>query len=116
MAGVLLAAGILLVAETLNILAEMWAAGLPSTSSLFELKNLYLFVMVLVGCSLLLVGYSVAYHTTKNIWVATVGSIGGILIMEPFLAYTLFHQLPERGSLVGFVLGAIGLIVTVTWR
>lgn len=58
---------ILFLAESLNIWAEMLSAKLPGTFSLFEPKNLFLFGMVLVGCSLLLFGYSIGYHATKNI-------------------------------------------------
>ncbi len=100
----------------MNILAEMLAAKLPAAASLFETKNLYLFAMIFVGCALLLFGYAIGYNTTKNIWVVTAVAISALLIIEPTLAYILFHQLPEKGALLGFLLGAVGLIVTLVWR
>ncbi len=116
MQALVFALGILIVAEVLNILAEMFAAQLPGVASLFERQNLFLFGMVFAGCSLLLVGYSMGYGAAKNIWVVTAMSVGGILVVEPILAWTFFHQLPEKGAIVGLVLGAIGLIATVAWR
>ncbi len=116
MQALVLTLGILIIAEGLNVLAEMFAAQLPGVASLFERQNLYLFGMVFVGCSLLLVGYSMGYSAAKNIWAVTAMSIGGILVVEPILAWTFFHQVPEKGAIVGLLLGVTGLIATVAWR
>jgi len=113
--GVLLSFGLLIVGEGINIWAEMLSAKLPGAQSLFEYKNLPLFAMVIIGCSFLLFGYSVGFQASKSIWTVTVASVVAILIIEPFLAYAFFHQLPEKGALVGLILGAIGFIATITW-
>ncbi len=110
----LFAIAILFVGEGINIWAEMISARLPA-SSLFEPGHLFLFGMVIVGCSFLLFGYSLGYQSTKNIWIITAASVVGILIVEPVLAYLFFHQLPVKGSLVGLLLGAAGLIATIVW-
>jgi hypothetical protein len=82
---------------------------------LLEARNLPLFLIVLVGCSLLLFGYAIGYQASKNIWTVTVSSVVAILIVEPFLAYFFFHQLPEKGALVGMILGAAGFLATILW-
>ncbi len=114
--GIIFSFIILIIAEGLNIWAEMLSARLPGVNSLFEPKNFFLFGVVLIGCSLLLFGYAIGYGASKNIWTVTVSSIVAILIVEPFLAYFFFHQLPEKGALVGLILGVIGFIATVMWR
>lgn len=116
MIGMLLSFGLLVIGEGLNIWSEMLSAKLPGPASLFEAKNLALFGIVIVGCSFLLFGYSIGYGSSKNIWTVTVSSIVAILIVEPVLAYMFFHQLPERGALVGLIFGVIGFIATVVWR
>jgi hypothetical protein len=40
-------------------------------------------------------------------------SIGSILLVEPTFALLVFNQLPSRGAAIGFVLGAIGLVVAL---
>ncbi len=115
MFGVIFSFLILVVGEGLNIWAEMLSAKLPGPNSLLEFKNAILFLMVFVGCSFLLVGYSVGYGASKSIWTVTVASVVAILITEPFLAYFFFHQLPHKGELVGLVLGIIGFIATIVW-
>ncbi len=113
--GALLSSALLIVGEGINVWAEMMSAKLPTTASLFRPENLFLFGMVIVGCSFLLFGYSVGYTATKNIWTVTVASVVAILITEPVLAYMFFSQLPEKGALVGMILGIAGFIATVTW-
>ena len=113
--GVFLSFALLIVGEGINIWAEMLSAKLPGAHSLLEPRNLFLFAMVIIGCSFLLFGYSTGFQASKNIWTVTVSSVVAILVTEPFLAYFFFHQLPEKGALLGLVLGAIGFIATVTW-
>lgn len=115
MLGVLLSFALLVVGESFNILAEMFSAKLPSAQALLEYKNFFLFGMVILGCSFLLFGYAIGYGASKNIWTVTVSSVVAILIVEPFLAYFFFHQLPQKGALVGVILGALGFIATVVW-
>ena len=115
MVGVLFSFALLVVGEGINILAEMFSAKLPGWHSLLESRNLFLFAMVIIGCSFLLFGYAIGYGASKSIWTVTVSSVVAILLVEPFLAYAFFRQLPEKGALVGVVLGAIGFIATVVW-
>jgi hypothetical protein len=71
--------------------------------------------MVILGCSFLLFGYTIGYQASKNIWVVSVSSVVAILLIEPILGYAFFQQLPEKGALVGAILGALGFIVTLVW-
>ncbi len=115
MLGIIFSFLILVVGEGLNIWAEMSSAKLAGPQSLLEPKNTILFLMVFVGCSFLLVGYSVGYGASKTIWTVTVSSIVAILVVEPVLAYFFFNQLPQKGAIVGLVLGVIGFIATIVW-
>jgi hypothetical protein len=115
MLGTLFSFALLIIGEGINILAEMLSAKLPDAQSLFEIKNLFLFGMVIVGCSFLLFGYATGFQASKNIWTVTVSSVVAILIVEPFLAYFFFNQLPEKGALVGVILGILGFIATIVW-
>ncbi len=115
MLGTILSFLLLIVGEGINVWAEMLSAKLPGVNSLFEFKNIGLFLMVIAGCSFLLFGYSVGYTASKNIWTVTVASVVAILVTEPFLAYFFFNQLPEKGALLGLVLGILGFIATIVW-
>lgn len=115
MLGVIFSFLILVVGEGLNIWAEMLSAKLPGAHSLLEYKNSVLFLMVFAGCSFLLLGYSVGYGVSKDIWTVTVASVVAILVVEPVLAYFFFNQLPQKGALIGLILGFIGFIATIVW-
>lgn len=115
MFGSLVAFTLLIIGEGINILAEMLSAKLPSAHALLEYRNLFLFGMVIVGCSFLLFGYAIGYHASKSIWTVTVSSVVAILLVEPFLAYFFFHQLPEKGALVGIIFAVLGFIATIVW-
>lgn len=113
--GILLSFALLIVGEGINIWAEMLSAKLPGVSSLLESRNLFLFGMIIIGCSFLLFGYALGFGASKNIWTVTVSSVVAILIVEPVLAYFFFNQLPQKGALVGLVFGVAGFIVTIVW-
>jgi hypothetical protein len=66
-------------------------------------------VMALAGL-LLIAGYMFGLKYIQNIWVIGAVSIASIIIMEPLITYLLFHELPSRGALMGFVLGILGLL------
>ncbi|MNR48219.1 hypothetical protein D3C85_1674320 [compost metagenome] len=67
----------------------------------------------LAGISLIF-AYWLGYQATGNIWIVTVASLTLLLILEPIVIYAMMRELPERGALIGFILGATGLIATVT--
>jgi hypothetical protein len=74
-----------------------------------------LVVLVTVGAWILLAGYALGLIAYRNVWVISAISITSILIAEPLLAYKITGQVPTTGGLVGFTLGAAGLIVALLW-
>lgn len=47
------------------------------------------------------------------IWVVTVVSVTSLLLLEPVVIWGLFQEFPGRGALIGFCLGALGMLATV---
>ncbi|MEM5778032.1 MAG: hypothetical protein QXK49_00160 [Candidatus Aenigmatarchaeota archaeon] len=62
---------------------------------------------------MLILGYIFGFSSFKNIWIVSIISITSILISEPILAYTFFHQMPTTGALIGLVFGVLGFISTI---
>ena len=71
------------------------------------------FILIAISGALLISGYFIGILAFKNIWIVSVISILSILIVEPILAYAIFRQFPTVGAIIGFVLGSIGLMVTI---
>jgi len=110
----ILAIILILLGETITIYAEMLLArnnfsNSPSFSKIFWLP----FLIMVIGGTLLITGYFVGFGAFKNIWIVSVISITSILIIEPILAFTIFHQLPTKGATLGFVFGTLGFIVAL---
>ncbi|WP_093414500.1 MULTISPECIES: hypothetical protein [unclassified Pseudomonas] len=61
----------------------------------------------------LLGAYWLGYRAIGDIWVVTVVSVTSLLILEPIVVWTLFDEAPGRGALIGFCLGALGMLSTV---
>jgi hypothetical protein len=103
--------------EALAICAEMIAARSNFvTSQLFLKVFLKIFLIIIIGGVFLIFGYTLGFNTFKNIWIVSVISITSILVIEPILAFTIFHQLPTKGAIAGLVFGAIGFISTIFIR
>ena len=102
--------------ESFSIYAEMIAARAYAPSNPFIQIFLRAFFVITIAGGILVLCYMFAFSIFKNIWVVSVISITPILIMEPTLAYAIFHQLPTKGALIGFVLGAIGFVSTILVR
>lgn len=99
--------------ETLTIYSEVHASRLPE--SLFQNPQSFLKPMLLIciaGISLIL-AYWFGYQATGNIWVVTVASLTLLLVLEPIVIYAMLKELPERGAIIGFILGAFGLVATL---
>jgi hypothetical protein len=45
--------------------------------------------------------------------VVTVVSVTSLLLLEPVVIWVLFQEFPGRGALIGFCLGALGMLATV---
>jgi len=105
---------LLFIGEALTIYAEI--AGAKNQELATQPVLQIFFKMFLIFCLagvFLISGYAFGFKVFKNIWVVSAASITSILIIEPIVAWTIFHQLPTTGAVVGFVLGAIGLFSTI---
>ena len=103
--------------EGLAIFAEMVAARQfqLAQQTFFQIFARAFFIM-LVGGVLLVAGYTFGFKYFQNIWIVSAVSITSILIIEPVLAYSFFHQLPTRGAWIGLILGAVGFVTTLIWK
>jgi len=71
-----------------------------------------MFLVCIAGASLV-IAYWLGYQATGNIWVTTVASLTMLLVLEPIVIYAMLEEIPGRGAILGFVLGAVGLLCTV---
>lgn len=97
--------------EGLMIVAEATCAraaiGHLSVSSLVLPLTL-----VLISGLMLLAGYFIGMRTS-GIWSVSVVSILSISVLEPPIVYLLFRTAPSGGAIAGFVLGVVGLLVSL---
>jgi hypothetical protein len=110
----ILAILLLFIGESIAIYSEMIAAKTYSVNSKPFLQIfLKMFLVAILAGGFLIVGYMLGFSAFKNIWIVSVTSITSILIMEPILAYTIFHQLPTKGAIIGFILGVLGFVASI---
>lgn len=101
------------IGEVLTIIAEVLGAKYYSQTNFFPVF-IKLILVFTIGGMLLIYGYSLGYVSyKKNIWIISAISVTTILIIEPMVALLLFKQTPTFGALIGFILGAIGLVITI---
>ena len=99
--------------EILTIYSEVYASKL--SGRVIENPELFIKPILLIciaGISLIF-AYWLGYQGTGNIWVVTVASLTLLLILEPIVIYAMLKELPGPGALIGFILGAIGLLATL---
>lgn len=99
--------------EVLTIYSEVYASRLPS--GLWASPELLIkpMLMICVAGISLVIAYWLGYQATGNIWVITVASLTMLLILEPVVIYLMLEEVPQRGAIIGFILGTAGLICTV---
>jgi hypothetical protein len=102
----ILTIALLFFGESLSIYAEVVAAkNIHAFGSTFLKMSL---LMAIAGIALI-AGYMLGVKYLQNIWVIGAISIVSIIIMEPIITYSIFHELPSKGALIGLVLGVFGL-------
>lgn len=105
---------LIILGEFFAIGAEMIAAHkLAITGTATGKIFLSMFIAMTIAGGFLVLGYMLGYKAFQNIWIVSAVSITSIIIIEPILAYTIFHELPTRGAGIGLCLGIIGLITTL---
>lgn len=107
------ALGLMVLGEYCAIYSEVVTARLAQTGSdSWGVFVLPVALMCFAGVCLL-GAYWLGYRVVGDIWVVTVVSVTSLLILEPIVVWTLFHEAPGRGALIGFCLGALGMLSTV---
>ena len=105
---------LLIIGEILAIYAEMIAARHYSFGSESQMRVfIKAFLTFCISGGFLISGYVLGFSAFKNIWIVTAFSVTTILIVEPLLAYTIFHQVPTKGAVIGLIFGGIGLLATI---
>lgn len=105
---------LLFVGESVAIYSEIAGASrIQAENKISTSAFVQFFVLITIAGIPLLAGYFIGIQVFKNIWIVSVISILSILLVEPALAYLIFKQFPTNGALLGFVLGAVGLLATV---
>ena len=110
----ILTIALLFIGESLAIYAEIAGAKYHdlNNSPLWQIF-LKMFLLVAVAGGFLIAGYMLEFNAFKNIWIVSATSITSILIAEPIISWTLFHQMPTTGAIVGLALGALGFIFAI---
>ena len=103
---------LIFIGEALSIYAEIIGAKNFSVAGARFFSPLFwrLLILIIAAGVCLLVGYMLGFKVFQNIWIITVTSLMGILIVEPVLNYIVFRQLPGHGSLIGLICGLVGII------
>ena len=105
---------LLFLGEALSIYAEMVGARNNNLANQQFWQIFWkMFLIITLAGGLLIAGYMLGFSVFKNIWIISVASITSILIVEPILIWIFFQQVPTKGAVVGFILGAIGLFSAI---
>lgn len=107
------ALGLMVVGEFCAIYSEVVTARLAQASD-GSWQAFIMPVVVMCFAGLCLLGaYWLGYRAVGDIWVVTVVSVTSLLLLEPVVIWVLFQEFPGRGALIGFCLGALGMLATV---
>ncbi len=100
--------------ESLSIYAELVGekSNYLATQPFWQIF-IKVFLLITFAGAFLVAGYMLGLQAFKSVWVVSVISITSILIVEPTIAWLFFKQIPTIGSVIGFVLGAIGLLASI---
>lgn len=99
------------IGEALSVYAELLGAEKYSAGGRgFFWVFLPMFAMITLAGACLVTGYILGYLSFRNIWIISALSLCSILVVEPFLSWIIFHQLPTRGALIALLLGILGLL------
>ncbi|MEM4398099.1 MAG: hypothetical protein QW757_05770 [Candidatus Woesearchaeota archaeon] len=105
---------LIFIGESLAIYTEVASAKLNKNkeASFFNILTKMFFFILIANISIIL-GYYLGVIYFKNIWIISVISITSIIIVELILVWLFFKEIPSLGSIIGFVLGTIGLLFSL---
>ena len=103
----------LFIGESFYLYSEMFVAKNAVSNNLKILPFPLAILLVIVGGIFFLGSVYFGMHLFKNIWIIAVMSVTAIVIMEPILAWLFFRQFPTMKTAIGFILGAIGLVIAL---
>ena len=107
------ALGLMVIGEFCAIYSEVVTARLAQAGD-GSWQGFIMPVVVMCFAGLCLLGaYWLGYRAVGDIWVVTVVSVTSLLLLEPVVIWVLFQEFPGRGALIGFCLGALGMLATV---
>ena len=107
------ALGLMVLGEFCAIYSEVVTARLAHTpGQSWQAFALPVTLMCIAGL-FLLGAYWLGYRAVGDIWTVTVVSVISLLLLEPIVVWCLFQEAPGRGALIGFCLGALGMLSTV---
>jgi hypothetical protein len=98
---------LILAGESLAIYSEVIAAR--NINNFYNTFWRMAGVMALAGL-LLIGGYMLGMKYLQNIWVVGAVSIASIVIAEPIITYYIFRELPNKGAVIGFILGIAAIL------
>jgi hypothetical protein len=98
---------VLLMGESIAIYSEIIAAKNINTFSATFWK---MFALMAVAGLFLILGYMLGMKYIQNIWVVGAISVASIVVVEPLVTYLIFHELPTKGPIIGFILGILAIL------
>lgn len=107
------ALGLMVLGEFCAIYSEVATARLAQVNGAPWASFVMPVVLMCFAGLCLLGAYWLGYVAVGDIWIVTVVSVTSLLLLEPLVVWGLFQQVPGRGALIGFFLGALGMLATV---
>ena len=104
---------LLLTGEILTILIELFYAR-SAGKEISTKYSLFSYLGIFIAGVFLIQGYRIGQSAFNNIWVIVAVSLTSILVVEPILAMVIFSDKPTLGSIIGFTLGLIGMVCSLT--
>lgn len=104
---------LLFIGEAVYVWSEMMIANTAKNNSNNYSLIAKMTITALIAGLVIISGYYYGYKYSKNIWLVTATSIGAILITEPIVSWSVFHEIPNRGAGIGLIFGVLGIFSTL---
>lgn len=107
------ALGLMVLGEFCIIYSEVAVARLAQAGSTSWETLTFPVLLACFSGLCLMAAYWLGYRAVGDIWLVTVVSVTSLLMLEPLVIWSMFHEMPGRGEMIGFCLGALGLVAAV---